>query len=90
MTEIAVANMTLGNHRPMSLIGGMNVIESRDLVMRVAEAFVQVTSELGLPYILKPLLIRPIAPPFTLSAGLASRRASKYCKRSSTPLECLF
>ena len=40
MTEIAVANMTLGNHRPMSLIGGMNVIESRDLVMRVAEAFV--------------------------------------------------
>ena len=53
MTEIAVANMTLGNHQPMSLIGGMNVIESRDLVMRVAEAFVQVTCELGLPYIFK-------------------------------------
>ena len=53
MTEIAVANMTLGNHRPMSLIGGMNVIESRDLVMRVAEAFVKVTGELGLPYIFK-------------------------------------
>ena len=53
MTEIAVANMTLGNHQPMSLIGGMNVIESRDLVMRVAEAFVQVTGELGLPYIFK-------------------------------------
>ena len=53
MTEIAVANMTLGNHRPMSLIGGMNVIESRDLVMRVAEAFVQATGELSLPYIFK-------------------------------------
>ena len=53
MTEITVANVTLGNHQPMSLIGGMNVIESRDLVMRVAEAFVKVTGELGLPYIFK-------------------------------------
>ena len=51
MTEIAVANITLGNHQPMSLIGGMNVIESRDLVMRVAEAFVTVTDELGLPHV---------------------------------------
>ena len=53
MTEISVANITLGNHQPMSLIGGMNVIESRDLVMRVAEAFVQATGELGLPFIFK-------------------------------------
>ena len=51
MTEIAVANITLGNHQPMSLIGGMNVIESRDLVMRVAEAFVTATDELGLPHV---------------------------------------
>ena len=90
MTEIAVANMTLGNHQPMSLIGGMNVIESRDLVMRVAEAFVQVTSELGLPYILKPLLIRPIAPPFMLSADLGSMRVSRCCKRSNKHSVCLF
>jgi 2-dehydro-3-deoxyphosphooctonate aldolase (KDO 8-P synthase) len=53
MTEIAVANITLGNHQPMSLIGGTNVIESRDLVMRVAEAFLKATDELGLPYIFK-------------------------------------
>ena len=53
MTEIAVANITLGNHQPMSLIGGMNVIESRDLVMRVAEAFVTATDELGLPHVFK-------------------------------------
>jgi 2-dehydro-3-deoxyphosphooctonate aldolase (KDO 8-P synthase) len=35
----------------MSLIGGMNVIESRDLVMRVAEAFVTATDELGLSHV---------------------------------------
>jgi 2-dehydro-3-deoxyphosphooctonate aldolase (KDO 8-P synthase) len=38
---------------PVSLIGGINVIESRDLAMRVAEAFVTATQDLGLPYIFK-------------------------------------
>ncbi len=37
----------------MTLIGGMNVIESRDIALRVAEAFVSVTQELGIPYIFK-------------------------------------
>ena len=53
MTEINVANITLGNQLPVSLIGGINVIESRDLAMRVAEAFVTATQDLGLPYIFK-------------------------------------
>ena len=53
MTEITVANITLGNHLPMSLVGGMNVIESRDLAMRVAEAFALATQDLGIPYIFK-------------------------------------
>jgi 2-dehydro-3-deoxyphosphooctonate aldolase (KDO 8-P synthase) len=35
------------------LIGGMNVIESDDLVMEVAEAFVEVTREFGIPYVFK-------------------------------------
>ena len=53
MTEINVANITLGNQLPVSIIGGINVIESRDLAMRVAEAFVSATQDLGLPYIFK-------------------------------------
>ena len=53
MTEINVANINLGNQLPVSLIGGINVIESRDLAMRVAEAFVTATQDLGLPYIFK-------------------------------------
>ena len=53
MTEINVANITLGNQLPVSIIGGINVIESRDLAMRVAEAFVTATQDLGLPYIFK-------------------------------------
>ena len=53
MTEITVAKITVANHLPMSLIGGTNVIESRDLAMRVAEAFVLATQDLIIPYVFK-------------------------------------
>ena len=53
MTEITIAKITVANHLPMSLIGGMNVIESRDLAMRVAEAFVLATQDLIIPYVFK-------------------------------------
>jgi 2-dehydro-3-deoxyphosphooctonate aldolase (KDO 8-P synthase) len=53
MTHINVANLTLGNDLPMTLIGGMNVLESRDLAMQVAEAYVEVTQKLGIPYVFK-------------------------------------
>lgn len=53
MTHINVANVTFGNDLPMALIGGMNVLESRDLAMQVAEAYVEVTTKLGIPYVFK-------------------------------------
>ncbi len=53
MTHITVANLKLGNDLPFTLIGGMNVLESRDLAMQVAEAYVDVTMKLGIPYIFK-------------------------------------
>lgn len=53
MTRITVANLTLANDLPFTLIGGMNVIESRDLAMQVAEHYVEVTAKLGIPYIFK-------------------------------------
>jgi 2-dehydro-3-deoxyphosphooctonate aldolase (KDO 8-P synthase) len=53
MTRINVANLTLANDLPFTLIGGMNVLESRDLALRVAEHYVEVTTKLGIPYIFK-------------------------------------
>ncbi|PTB82363.1 3-deoxy-8-phosphooctulonate synthase, partial [Pseudidiomarina aestuarii] len=38
---------------PFVLFGGMNVLESRDLAMRVAEHYVEVTQRLGIPYVFK-------------------------------------
>lgn len=45
--------ITFANDRPFVLIGGMNVIEADDLVMEVAQSFVEVTRELGVPYVFK-------------------------------------
>ena len=45
--------ITFANHRPFVLIGGMNVIEDEAMVMEVAASFVQVTGELGIPYVFK-------------------------------------
>ncbi|MCB2061787.1 MAG: 3-deoxy-8-phosphooctulonate synthase [Novosphingobium sp.] len=45
--------IAFANDRPFVLIGGMNVIEDRDLLMEVAGHFASVTSELGIPYVFK-------------------------------------
>ncbi|WHQ85103.1 3-deoxy-8-phosphooctulonate synthase [Tritonibacter mobilis] len=37
----------------MTLLGGMNVIESRDIALHVAEEFANITEELGIPFIFK-------------------------------------
>jgi 2-dehydro-3-deoxyphosphooctonate aldolase (KDO 8-P synthase) len=47
------SGITFANDRPFVLIGGMNVIEDESSVMEVAERFVGVTGELGIPYVFK-------------------------------------
>ena len=46
-------NFKIDNNQPMVLMGGMNVLESRDLVMEVAERFKEVTSKYNINYIFK-------------------------------------
>ena len=46
-------NFKIGNNEPMVLMGGINVLESRDLVMQVAEKFKEVTSKYDINYIFK-------------------------------------
>ena len=48
-----VDGVTFANDRPFVLIGGMNVIEGEDIVMEVAAKFVEVTRDLGIPYVFK-------------------------------------
>lgn len=53
MKQIQVRDITIANDRPFVLFGGMNVLESRDLAMQVAESYVRATEKLGIPYVFK-------------------------------------
>lgn len=50
---IKVGNCDVANDKPFVLFGGMNVLESRDLAMQIAEHYVEVTSKLNIPYVFK-------------------------------------
>ena len=50
---INAGNVEVANHLPFVLFGGMNVLESRDLAMRIAEHYVEVTQKLNIPYVFK-------------------------------------
>ena len=51
--QIKLGNFTIANDQPFVLFAGMNVLESRDLAMTVAEQFCQVAEELAIPYVFK-------------------------------------
>ena len=52
-TVTVKSGISFANSLPFVLIGGMNVIESRDMAIEVAEKFVDVTRDLGIPYVFK-------------------------------------
>lgn len=51
--QVEVGNLKVANELPFVLFAGMNVLESRDMAMQVAEAYVKVTQKLGIPYVFK-------------------------------------
>ncbi|MCH8176201.1 MAG: 3-deoxy-8-phosphooctulonate synthase [Proteobacteria bacterium] len=51
--QIKVAQISLANDRPFVLFGGINVLESRDLAMTVAEHFKRVCADLDIPFVFK-------------------------------------
>ncbi len=50
---VQVGDIEIGNSLPFVLMGGMNVLESRDMALRIAEHYVGVCQRLGIPYIFK-------------------------------------
>ncbi len=46
-------SVEVANDKPFVLFGGMNVLESKELALRVAEKYVEVTDKLGIPYVFK-------------------------------------
>ncbi|MBW8191839.1 3-deoxy-8-phosphooctulonate synthase [Neiella marina] len=50
---VTVQSIEVANDKPFVLFGGMNVLESRDLAMSMAEHYVNVTEKLGIPLVFK-------------------------------------
>ena len=53
ISQIMIGDIQVANDQPFTLFGGMNVLESRDLAMKIAEHYVQVTQKLNIPYVFK-------------------------------------
>lgn len=51
--QVQIKNLVVDNNSPFVLFGGMNVLESRDLAMQIAETYKEVTTKLGIPYVFK-------------------------------------
>ncbi|HEY3700386.1 MAG TPA: 3-deoxy-8-phosphooctulonate synthase [Spongiibacteraceae bacterium] len=50
---VSIGDLHIANKLPFALFGGMNVLESRDLALKVAEHYVKVCSKLNIPYVFK-------------------------------------
>lgn len=51
--SVRIGELTVANDQPFVLFGGMNVLESRDLAMQIAEHYVTVCQKLNIPYVFK-------------------------------------
>ena len=81
MNDLKLRNFTIGNSQPLTLMGGMNVLESRDLVLQVAEKFKLYQISLRLIIFLKVHLIRLIEVLCPLSEVQAWMRVLNYFKK---------
>ncbi|GAB3374435.1 3-deoxy-8-phosphooctulonate synthase [Spongiibacter taiwanensis] len=50
---ISVDGIDVANDQPFVLLAGMNVLESREMALEVAEHYVSVCTKLGIPYVFK-------------------------------------
>ena len=51
--SVKIGAIEVANEKPFVLFGGMNVLESRDLALRIAEHYVEICAKLQIPYVFK-------------------------------------
>ena len=53
MKDIKLRNFIIANNKPLTLMGGVNVLESEEMVMQVAEEFKNITDKHNINWIFK-------------------------------------
>ncbi|PIE47554.1 MAG: 3-deoxy-8-phosphooctulonate synthase [Gammaproteobacteria bacterium] len=51
--SIQLNDINIANNAPFVLFGGMNVLESKELAFEIAESYIEICSELAIPYVFK-------------------------------------
>lgn len=52
-TTLQLNDITIANHQPFVLFGGMNVLESKDLAFEIAETYIDICQQLNIGYVFK-------------------------------------
>ncbi len=52
-STIQLNDIQIANDQPFVLFGGMNVLESKELAFEIAETYVEICQNLGIPYVFK-------------------------------------
>ena len=86
MNDIQLREFTIGNSKSLTLMGGMNVLESRDLAMRVAEEFKTVSDKLEINYIFKGSFDKANRSSVTSFRGPGMEEGLKILQEISTQL----
>ena len=86
MNDIQLREFTIGNSKPLTLMGGMNVLESRDLAMRVAEEFKTVSDKFEINYIFKGSFDKANRSSVTSFRGPGMEEGLKILQEISTQL----
>lgn len=50
---VSIGDINVASDLPFVLLGGMNVLESHNLTMRICEHYVAMTQKLSIPYVFK-------------------------------------
>ncbi len=85
--NIKIGNIDVSNDKPMILFGGMNVIESRDLALSIAETYAEVTLKLDIPYIFKASFDKANRSSLTSYRGLGIEEGLKILEEIKTTFD---
>lgn len=84
---LQLGSITIANHLPMLVVGGMNVLESDELALQVATEFKRVCGKLGLNYVFKASFDKANRSSITSFRGPGLEKGLQMLEKISTTLD---
>jgi len=85
--SIAIDNISIGNHLPITYIIGLNALESERLVFDVASEILQITQELGVNFIFKVSIDKANRSAIDSFRGIGIEQGVAVLKKLKTELD---